>query len=43
MKIRIMSDIHNDVNYKYPFRLADVDKFTIVAGDISGSVNDTIK
>lgn len=43
MKIRILSDIHNDVNYKYPFRLADVDKFTIVAGDISGSVNDTIK
>lgn len=43
MKIRIMSDIHNDVNYKYPFRLADVDKFTIVAGDISGSRYDTIK
>lgn len=42
MKIRIMSDIHNDVNYKYPFRLADVDKFTIVAGDISGSRYDTI-
>lgn len=43
MKIRIMSDIHNDVNYKYPFRLADMDKFTIVAGDISGSINDSIK
>ena len=43
MKIRILSDIHNDVNYKYPFKLADMDKFTIVAGDISGSVNDTIK
>lgn len=42
MKIRIMSDIHNDVNHKYPFRLADVDKFTIVAGDISGSRYDTI-
>jgi len=43
MKIRIMSDIHNDVNYDFPFRLSNVDKFTIVAGDISGSVNDTIK
>lgn len=43
MKIRIMSDIHNDVNYEHPFRLADMDKFTIVAGDISGSRYDTIK
>ena len=43
MKIRIMSDIHNDVNYEHPFRLSDVDKFTIVAGDISGSRYDTIK
>ena len=43
MKIRIMSDIHNDVNYNYPFKLADMDKFTIVAGDISGSRYDTIK
>ena len=43
MKIRIMSDIHNDVNYKFPFSLADKDKFTIVAGDISGTVSDTIR
>lgn len=43
MKIRIMSDIHNDVNYEFPFSLSDVNKFTIVAGDISGSINDTIR
>lgn len=36
MKIRILSDLHIDVNYKYPLELKDKDTFTVIAGDISG-------
>ena len=35
MKVRIISDIHEDINEKYPLTYND-DIFTIIAGDISG-------
>lgn len=40
MKIRLISDLHRDINYHYPLDLhsiGDDDIFTIVAGDVSGS------
>lgn len=45
MKIRLMSDLHlcvNNERYK-AFRLADVDTFTLIAGDISADVNQTVR
>lgn len=41
MKIRIMSDLHLDVNEKYPLYLPDEDKdtFTILAGDTAGEID----
>ena len=36
MKIRIISDLHLDVNAAYPFELADKQTFTVVCGDICG-------
>lgn len=36
MKIRIISDLHIDVNAGYSFRLKDTEIFTVVCGDISG-------
>ena len=36
MKIRIVSDLHLDVNEKYPFELRDKDTFTVICGDTSG-------
>ena len=36
MKIRVLSDLHIDMNSRYPLELVDNDIFTIVAGDISG-------
>lgn len=36
MKIRILSDLHIDINSRYPLELVDNNIFTIVAGDISG-------
>lgn len=38
MKFRVISDLHVDVNEKYPFELIDNDKsvITLVAGDVSG-------
>ncbi len=36
MKIRILSDLHLDVNRDYPFKLADKETFTILCGDTSG-------
>lgn len=43
MKIRILSDLHIDVNDLYPFQLQDNDAFTVIAGDIAGSNNTTIQ
>lgn len=42
MKIKILSDLHLDVNEKYPLSLPDTDVFTIICGDISGYMSDTI-
>ena len=36
LKVRIMSDLHLDFNYKYPLKLEDSDVLTVLAGDISG-------
>lgn len=40
MKFRVISDLHIDVNHKYPFELKDDDAneniITLVAGDVSG-------
>ena len=38
MKFRVISDLHVDVNHRYPFELMDNDKnvITLVAGDVSG-------
>ncbi len=41
MKIRIISDLHIDVNSKYPFKLKDKETFTIICGDISGYLDKT--
>ena len=48
MKIRIFSDIHIDVNQKFPFSLNDdgddkEDIFTLIPGDVSGNVKLTSK
>ena len=45
MKIRIFSDIHLDVNQKFPFSFKDGDKdiFTLIPGDISGNVKLTAR
>lgn len=43
MKIQILSDIHLDVNRKYPFSLPDSDTFTVIAGDISAYTDEAIK
>jgi len=37
MKVRILSDLHLDVNEKHPFELKDKETFTILCGDISGN------
>lgn len=44
MKIRIMSDLHIDVNSKYPLQLPQKDRgiFTILAGDTAGEVADGV-
>jgi len=42
MKLRIISDLHIDVNNKQPLEYND-DTFTIIAGDISGSPKKSIK
>lgn len=36
MKIRIISDLHIDLNCQYPLSLRNKNIFTIIAGDISG-------
>ena len=41
MKIRVLSDLHIDLNNKYPYNLSNKDIFTVICGDISGSVDTT--
>ncbi len=41
MKIRILSDLHLDINEKHPFTLDDKSIFTIICGDISGNIKQT--
>lgn len=43
MKLRIMSDLHLDVNAGYPFRTKASEIFTIICGDISAYYNKTSK
>lgn len=40
MKIRVISDLHLDVNEKYPFSFKNLNKnqFTLVCGDVAGNV-----
>lgn len=38
-KIRIISDLHLDVNKNYPLVLKDKNIFTVIAGDIAGEYN----
>lgn len=44
MKIRILSDLHIDVNEKYPLKLFEKDRevFTIIAGDTAGELADGV-
>ena len=39
MKVRIFSDIHVDINQKFPFSFKEGEKdtFTLIAGDVSGN------
>ena len=41
MKLQILSDLHLDINYRQPYQLKDKDTFTIVCGDIAGSMDKT--
>lgn len=41
MKLQILSDLHLDINHRQPYQLQDKDTFTIVCGDIAGSVDKT--
>ena len=43
MKIRVISDLHVDVNHNYPFSLDKDEIFTIICGDTSGFINKTRK
>lgn len=43
MKIRILSDLHLDINKDHPFSLSDTETFTILCGDISGNPQQTIE
>jgi len=42
-KIRCFSDLHIDVNTRYPLTVMLSDVFTVVAGDVSGNVDKSIK
>lgn len=44
MKIRVISDLHIDVNKGFPLNLPKVDKdvFTVIAGDTAGMVQEGI-
>lgn len=41
-KFRVLSDIHLDVNEKYPFALKDKSIFTVICGDTSGTPEESI-
>ena len=41
MKIRILSDLHLDINNEFPFVLEDEDTFIVLCGDISGDYHQT--
>lgn len=43
MKIRIISDLHIDINRDYPLELADKDVFTVVCGDTAGETEEGIE
>lgn len=43
MKIRVLSDLHLDINAGLPLRLKDKDVFTILCGDISAYFTQTSK
>ena len=43
MKIRVLSDLHTDLNRKRYYELSDKDVFTVICGDISGSVDTTCR
>lgn len=43
MKIRILSDLHLDINREIPFLLEDKETFTVLCGDISGNPEQTIE
>ena len=43
MKIRVFSDIHIDINQRFPFTLRDKETFTLIPGDVSGNVKGTAK
>ena len=42
MKLRILSDLHIDVNSDNPLKLKDNHDFTLIAGDVSGSPSSSI-
>lgn len=42
MKLRVISDLHIDINHKIPLEYDD-DVFTVVCGDISGYAEDSIQ
>lgn len=43
MKLRILSDLHLDINKGLPFRIKDKEIFTIICGDTSGYFSKTVK
>ena len=43
MKIRLISDLHIDINRKYNVTLPDDDVYTLIAGDIGGDYKDNAK
>ena len=43
MKIRLISDLHIDVNNTYGVSIPNNDVFTLIAGDICGTVDNTIE
>jgi predicted phosphodiesterase len=43
MKIRILSDLHRQINRNYPLELEDKDVFTLMAGDIGPNYKDNIE
>jgi len=38
-RIRVLSDLHVDINERYPLELADKDVFTVVCGDTGGETD----